>query len=138
MINQRNQLTYTNGAKRVVNRKGFSRRRSQVLIASSCLCVTIVLLALTANNTFRWISRVSSAGQQQFSDANNVRMGSIQLQTDRDQCDLMEFDNDTGHVVSYSQQCHSSVTLDAHGAPVPTGTIRRLDLIRKSFREDGQ
>ncbi len=64
-------------------------------------------------------------------------MGTIEFQTDQNRCDLMKFDNDTGRTIAAPSNCQNNVTLDAHGIPVPTGTIHRLDSISKSFSGDG-
>lgn len=58
-------------------------------------------------------------------------------ESDQDQCQLMKFDNDTGRMIDGSANCHGDVVLDAHGVPVPMGTVHRLDSIRKSFMEGG-
>jgi hypothetical protein len=137
MSSNRNQVAHAQNVRRVAKWKELSRRPLHVLIASLCLCLTIVLLAFTANDNFRWISLISSPEHLRVSDPDDVRIGSIQLQTNGDQCDVMKFDNDTGHVISYSRQCYDGVTPDAGGMPVPTGAIRRLGSISKSFRSDG-
>jgi hypothetical protein len=61
------------------------------------------------------------------------RTGVIVLQTGTERCEKKQFDNDTGRVLDSAAPCGGSVVLDAHGMPVPIGTIHRLDAISKSF-----
>ncbi len=108
-----------------------------MLIGSTCVCALIIVLAVTANTTLPWLSNVISNKQIQSADAQEVRMGTIELQTGQDQCDLLKFDNDTGRTINASKGCHSDVMLDAHGAPIPMGTVHRLNSISKSFLGEG-
>ena len=55
------------------------------------------------------------------------------MQTDENKCELMKFDNETGRTIENTARCRNDVTMDAHGAPVPVGTVHRLDAISKSF-----
>ncbi len=45
----------------------------------------------------------------------------------------MKFDNDSGRPIGQFKPCDTADILDANGVPMPTGTIRRLDAISKSF-----
>ena len=45
----------------------------------------------------------------------------------------MKFDNDSGRAIEQFKPCDNAGILDANGAPVPAGTVRRLDAIGKSF-----
>jgi hypothetical protein len=136
MSNHQNQSGQRRSLK-AARRKRTSRGPWPVLIGSSCLCAAILLLALTANITLPWISQAISNNQMQPADSQEARMGTIELQTDQEQCDVMKFDNDTGRTIADSKRCHSNVTLDAHGVPIPMGTVHRLDSISKSFLGDG-
>lgn len=121
--------------------KGVSIRRSRgrrhALIGSTCFCAAIIVLAATANITLPWLSDVISKKQIQSADAQEARIGTIELQTGQDQCDLLKFDNDTGRTINDAVRCHSDVILDGRGAPMPMGTVHRLDSISKSFLGGG-
>jgi hypothetical protein len=97
----------------------------------------IVLLAVTTKITLPWISQAFSKSQMQPANSQEVRTGTIELQRDQGQCELLKFDNDTGRTIEDSKRCHSDVTLDAHGVPIPMETVHRLDSIIRSFLGDG-
>ncbi len=65
-------------------------------------------------------------------------VGSISQQTDKGRCELVKFDNYTGRTMENSKHCETTVVRDAHGIPVPVGTVRRLDSISKSFLGDNR
>lgn len=118
--------------------KGASRRRSSrgrrhVFIGSACVCAVIIALGVTANTTLPWLANVISSEQPQPVDVQEMRIGTIEVQTAQDQCDLLKFDNDTGRTINEFKSCHGNVALDAHGVPVPAGTVHRLNSISKSF-----
>jgi hypothetical protein len=126
---------YNRGAQSL---KGASRRRSSrgrrhVFIGSACVCAMIMALGVTANTTLPWLANLLSSKQPQPVDVQEMRIGTIEVQTGQDQCDLLKFDNDTGRTVNGTKSCHGNVALDAQGVPVPTGTVHRLDSISKSF-----
>jgi hypothetical protein len=58
--------------------------------------------------------------------------GIIARQVGNQQCTVAHFDNATGRTTEASG-CTNEIVLDAHGIPVPIGTIHRLDAISKSF-----
>jgi hypothetical protein len=119
--------------------KGASLRRPpgrrHVLIGSIIVCV-IVALAAIGEIAWPWLSTALSNEEIQSSDAQELQIGTIELQTGHDQCDLLKFDNGTGRTINASRRCHSDVTLDAQGRPVPVGTVHRLDSISRSFLGD--
>jgi hypothetical protein len=122
--------------------KGASLRRlhgrRQVLIRTTGIAAAIIALTVTANITMPWISAVGANGQMQSGDAQDRRVGTIEVQSGQDRCDLLKFDNATGRRINASMSCHSDVMLDARGVPVPMGTVHRLDSISKSFLGHGR
>jgi len=66
------------------------------------------------------------------SKPDDLHQGRIIMRGDDDQCVQAKFDNDSGKIGKGFAPC-GKVELDDHGAPVPQGTIRRLDSISKSF-----
>ena len=100
---------------------------------TGCLCViaAIVLLAITAKITTKWSFQVPS--EQIVRSAEAPRTGTIVLQSAGNQCESMKFDNDSGRTVESLKPCDNTVIRDAHGNPVPLGTLHRLDAISRSF-----
>ena len=112
------------------------RHHSGRNIFISCLatCVVIALLAVAANSSLPWVSRGAYFPDDNPStDSQETQGGSIVVQSGQDACVILKFDNSTGRIIDSSQHCHSTVVLDAHGTPVPMGTVHRLDSISKSF-----
>jgi hypothetical protein len=62
----------------------------------------------------------------------DVRTAKITNDSDGKGCWQQIFDNQTGRMVRTPQPCEATV-YDSKGAPVPVGTIHRLDAISKSF-----
>jgi len=91
------------------------------------LCVIGVIGALGfAHFSSGLFSHVFSEGSTR--EGVNPRTAAILMQTDPGHCQQFTFDNDTGLIhPAAAESC------DAHGAPVPVGTMKRLDAISKSF-----
>lgn len=70
--------------------------------------------------------------------APEARNGVIRQETGSEQCELGTFDNETGRINEDSRHCERTVVLDPSGVPVPLGTIRSLDSIRKSFSSENR
>jgi hypothetical protein len=117
--------------KKVRRQSQLKRKRSVVLVSCFCVLVTFIALA-TSNLTLSWLSQTFSATRSQTADSETARIGAIVVQTDHNQCER-KFDNYTGRAVEDSQTCTNNITLDAHGFPIPKGTVHRLDAISKSF-----
>jgi hypothetical protein len=133
---ENNDMSNIKTAKSNRHQKRSVRGRWCAVIASFFVCAAIVAFAMTGNiAAMPWIVEslfdAQSAAETQSSAES--RSGTVVVEKDNDQCELMKFDNDTGHTTDGSGSCKSFVTLDAHGEPVPIGTIRRLDAISKSF-----
>ena len=85
--------------------KGASRRRSSrgrrhVFVGSACVCAVIIALGVSANTTLPWVANVISSKQPQPIDVQEMRIGTIEVQTGQDQCDLLKFDNETGRTIN--------------------------------------
>ena len=63
---------------------------------------------------------------------NELRTAKITKASDGNGCSQEIFDNQTGRMNRLQQPCEATV-YDSHGAPVPVGTIHRLEAISKSF-----
>lgn len=106
------------------------RRRGPAfgVIASLCTFVFIgvgFLAAKWAMSSFQF-----DAPPEQVSAVDQT--GIIARQVGNQECVVARFDNATGRTTGASG-CTNGVVLDAHGVPVPVGTIHRLDAISKSF-----
>jgi hypothetical protein len=62
----------------------------------------------------------------------DFRTAKITKESDGRGCWRQIFDNQTGSMVRSQEPCDAT-SYDANGAPVPVGTIHRLDAISKSF-----
>lgn len=119
-------------------RKKSALSRRDIVIGSLCVSAMVAALVLVAEFGVPWISQSISSAAINTADADNSQIGTIMLQTDENECALLKFNNQTGRTVENNARCRKDVTLDAHGMPVPTGTIHRLDAISRSFLAGGQ
>jgi len=62
----------------------------------------------------------------------DLRTAKITNASDGKGCWQQVFDNQTGRMTRSQEPCET-ITYDSNGAPVPIGTIHRLDAISKSF-----
>ena len=118
-------------AKAGYGRKGFARRRRDIVISLLFAGGLIAALASVAEFGVPWVSRPIAA--LNTADVEDPQIGTLTLQRDENKCELMKFDNETGRTIENIARCRNDVTMDAHGAPVPVGTVHRLDAISKSF-----
>ncbi|HUZ33420.1 MAG TPA: hypothetical protein VMV19_15145 [Xanthobacteraceae bacterium] len=104
------------------------RRPAFGLVASLCTFVLIAVgffAAKWAMSSFQF-----DAPAEQVSAVD--RTGIIAHQVGNQECAWARFDNATGRTTGASG-CTNGVVFDAHGVPIPVGTIHRLDAISKSF-----
>jgi hypothetical protein len=108
------------------------RQRWYALAMSSCMLIAVVWLAVGTDVPQR-VYALATSHQASDADTDSARTGKIIVQTDLDHCRQATFDNDNGRIVGNDGPCNDNVVLDAHGVPVPTGTIHRLNSISKAF-----
>jgi hypothetical protein len=114
------------GRSRATARGGFLTLGINVLLTSG-LGIILVLAAT-------YLMRIPQPPHQTAISRpdDNVRIGRIVRNSDdADSCRQQNYDNQTGRIVSINS-CNKAVH-DTAGAPVPQGTIRRLDAISNSF-----
>jgi len=58
----------------------------------------------------------------------------IVLHSNTSGCQQRSFNNQTGQISDQASPCHNDVVLDTKGMPIPTGTVRTLNSISKSFK----
>jgi len=119
-------------------RRHSTQRRRYVLIGCICTTTAIGLMVVIGFINQPWFSHGLSDAQIGSREAESARTASIMIESDGKKCEVMMFNNDTGRTGEGSGRCKSSVPVDAHGIPVPTGTIHRLDAISKSFYGAGR
>lgn len=110
-----------------------SRWRSHILAASFSVVALLIFLAIAARSATVWFSRASSERDLASTISEATHTGTIIVQEPRERCKQMKFDNDSGRPIGQFKPCDTADILDANGVPMPTGTIRRLDAISKSF-----
>jgi len=103
---------------------------------SAYVVILLLLLAVIAKFAAERIVQPVSHENTQAANSADMGVGSISQQTDKGRCELVKFDNYSGRTIELSKRCEANVVRDAHGIPVPAGTVRRLDSISKSFLGD--
>ncbi|HTP91916.1 MAG TPA: hypothetical protein VMJ52_09285 [Xanthobacteraceae bacterium] len=112
------------------------RRYWAVLIGFVCLLAVTILPAIYVNYPIAGLNQPSSEGEIQTVNSGEAGTGTVVVQTPKESCTLMKFDNRTGRTIESARHCEKTTVLDAKGVPVPEGTIHRLDSISKSFLGD--
>jgi hypothetical protein len=115
------------------HRRKKSTRRRDIAISALCVSAVVAALILVAELGIPWLSHPISNPAINTTDADNSQIGTLTLQTDENKCELMKFNNETGRTIEHDARCQKDVALDAHGVPVPMGTVHRLDAISRSF-----
>jgi hypothetical protein len=114
-------------------RQQAQRKRRNVLVACLSTLTGIGLLAAVASSV-QWHAAPESDREAKSANVAMPQTGTVVVQSDTQRCEVAKFDNQTGQAVDgFKPSCSNAVVLDSHGIPVPTGTIRRLDSISKSF-----
>jgi hypothetical protein len=112
------------------------RKRIHILRNGAYIIIMLVLLGVIAKFAAERILQPLPREDVQAANSSDMGVGSISQQTDKGRCELVKFDNYSGRTIEYSKHCETNVVQDAHGIPVPVGTVRRLDSISKSFLGD--
>lgn len=108
------------------------QRRHAVLLSFFWVLVLILFAAMVKYTVYYLGSHNTSGGSTAISTVNEQRLGRITIERGDRKCEHLEFDNDTGQIISSSKPCVAEVASD-NGVPVPLGTMHRLDAISKSF-----
>jgi hypothetical protein len=125
-------------AKTADHHRRVRRKRIRVVRNSAYVVIILALIAVIAKFAAERILQPDLHEDAQAANTTDVGVGSISQQTDKGRCELVKFDNYSGRTIEYSQHCETNVVRDAHGIPVPVGTVRRLDSISKSFLGDNR
>lgn len=115
------------------SRQPARHKRRNVVVACLSVLAGFGLLAGVASSV-QWHVAPSSDREAKSASVAMPQTGTVVVQSDTMRCEVAKFDNQTGQSVEgFKPSCSNAVVLDSHGIPVPTGTIRRLDSISKSF-----
>jgi hypothetical protein len=106
------------------------RRRAFIIGCGMLLVGAVVAAAMVTVNAPKAVS--NSPAFAPATPDSDLRTAKITRNSDRDGCSQETFDNQTGRMNRSQQPCEATV-YDSHGAPIPVGTIHRLDAISKSF-----
>jgi len=112
--------------------RSLRRRRERSKMLSLTIGI-LVALACLAGLSRQFVSLISSPNQPAAVNAELERIGKIVVQDGLNDCKQKKFDNQSGRISDDASPCDDRIVLDAHGVPVPVGTIQRLDAISKSF-----
>lgn len=101
--------------------------RRGLVVAGFALSAAIIAL-LAISTVYPTSSRIT-----EILPNDTLRVGKItKRSTDGKNCPQLIFDNRTGRVVNLEQPCDTTA-FDSTSVMAPSGTIRRLDAISKSF-----
>jgi hypothetical protein len=114
------------------------RKRIHILRNGAYIVIMLVLLGVIAKFAAERVLQPVPHEDVQAANSSDMGVGSISQQTDKGRCELVKFDNYSGRTIELSKHCETNVVRDAHGIPVPVGTVRRLDSISKSFLGDNR
>jgi hypothetical protein len=107
------------------------RRRALIIISSGVLFVAIpaaVVMMIAAKSAILPNRAQTTSAMPDY----DIHVAKITNDSDGKECSQQIFDNQTGRMVRSARPCEAT-TYDRNGAPVPVGTIHRLDAISKSF-----
>jgi hypothetical protein len=95
------------------------------IAAMGCLVVASIFWTAVSRSKLSDASSVESASRE-------MQIGTIVIHSGDNGCEQIKFDNRRETTTNNLTPCPKQV-LDAHGVPVPQGTLHRLDAISKSF-----
>ena len=112
-----------------------SRTRSRRLGASAVIfgSILIVIAGTTVALAALFVRPLDAGSASIPADMHEGHI--VVMAADGDRCKQLKFDNDTGRIDQDATPCdnNNKVIFDKTGAPVPVGTVRRLDAISRSF-----
>ena len=107
-------------------------RRLALIIGGCMLALAGMITAVVAVTASPKSLIATSLPPAAVTPENELRTAKITTNSDGNGCWQKVFDNQTGRVLQARKPCEAA-TYDINGAPVPIGTIHRLDAISKSF-----
>jgi hypothetical protein len=113
-------------------RRKQDRRRALIISCGMLLVGAVAIVGMVTVKTPKAMQVSSSPVTAQGGPDGDLRTAKITKASDGNGCSQEIFDNQTGRMNRSQQPCEATA-YDSHGAPVPVGTIHRLDAISKSF-----
>jgi hypothetical protein len=107
------------------------RRLAKMSLGVFAVGALIAIVAVVAI-CFSTVPPPAAENEASRADPNSV--ATIVLHSSTSSCQQRSFNNRTGQILDQPSSCSNDVVLDAKGMPVPTGTIRTLNSISKSFK----
>jgi hypothetical protein len=93
-----------------------------------------VVIAIAGLLFVEVIPMSSSPTATAASQVETNKVATIVLQNRSSRCENRSFDNQTGQITTSSIHCSPDVVLNSNGVPIPTGTVRTMSSISKSFK----
>jgi hypothetical protein len=72
-----------------------------------------VALTVVASFSMARLYRATSSEEAKFTNSNDAGVGKVVVETDKQNCELLKFDNYTGRTMENSKSCHNTIVLDA-------------------------
>lgn len=124
------------------NRKGARRARRHSsqrwqIIGVFLLFGASIVLALTGSFSAPW-RFLTAAKEGGMPHQGETHIGTVMLNDTDGRCKRLQFDNDNGRMSESGRPCQDTVVIGGQKVPAPTGTIQRLDAIKKSFADGDQ
>ncbi len=107
------------------------RRRALIISCGMLLLATLTAVVVAVEHPMS-VHLSNSRQTAMAMPDSDVRTAKITRDSDGEGCWQQIFDNQTGRMSRSQQACEATV-YDSGGAPVPLGTIHRLEAISKSF-----
>jgi hypothetical protein len=118
-------------ARSAAARKTQGRRLAPILGYGLLLGTAVTAMAIAAHSMISGHS-ARAPGIAMATADGDLRAAKITRDLGGKMCAQDTFDNQTGRMTRSSQPCDATA-YDGNGAPIPLGTIHRLDAINKSF-----
>ncbi len=114
---------------------GSGKKRGRLVKACLGIVSVAVLIAVVAA-VFATImgGAASPVVDNAASRGETYTRATIVLNAGTRRCQQKSFNNQTGEISDQSSPCQHEVALDRKGVPIPTGTVRTIDSISKSFK----
>ena len=139
MSNARIHTGHGHNSKAGHDRKRFARRRHDIVISFLLASGLVAALAVFAQWGVPWLSQAISNTALNTPDVENLQIGTLTVQTDGNECELMKFDNaDRAHYRKYCavpQRCHPGCSrcTCAHGHSSPPRCDQQILLSRPTL-----
>jgi hypothetical protein len=117
-----------------VYKSSASQKRKRVVKMSIGVIAAGTLIAVVAILAIGRSTAPAPVDDNGASHADPNSVATIILRSPTSGCQQKSFNNQTGQISGQTSPCRNDVILDAKGLPVPTGTIRTLNSISKSFK----